>query len=144
GMSTRSRREVGAKSAEVGWIARQSSRRARTNWLPLVRGASRVLRWAMSIKRSREVRHRRDTGGGEDASLTARRPPKKRDWEKEVASHPDDAFTPYVTSARYVAEALLVHPTFGKGVVVAADPQRIEVLFQDGPKKLVHGRPAGT
>jgi hypothetical protein len=96
---------------------------------------------AMSIKRSREVRPRRDTGGGDDSFLTSRPPPKKRDWEKDVASHPDDAFTPYVTSGRYMAEALLVHPVFGKGIVVAADPQRIEVLFRDGPKKLVHGRP---
>ncbi len=95
----------------------------------------------MSIKRSKEVRHRRDPGEADDSSFSSRPPPRKWDWEKDVMPHPDDAFTPYVTSGRYFAEALLVHPVFGKGVVIAADPRRIEVLFQDGPKKLVHDQP---
>ena len=33
---------------------------------------------------------------------------------------------------------LLVHPKFGKGVVLGVEGQRIEVLFEDGPKKLGH------
>ena len=32
-----------------------------------------------------------------------------------------------------------MHAKFGKGIVVDVEPSRVEVLFQDGPKKLAHG-----
>ena len=41
-------------------------------------------------------------------------------------------------TARFTKGQLLAHPKFGKGVVVAVEGQRIEVLFEDGPKKLGH------
>ncbi|MEZ4408665.1 MAG: hypothetical protein R3A52_19660 [Polyangiales bacterium] len=33
----------------------------------------------------------------------------------------------------------MAHPKFGKGLVVAVDGGRIDVLFEEGVKKLVHG-----
>ncbi len=41
-------------------------------------------------------------------------------------------------TARFTRGQILVHPKFGKGVVVGVEGQRIEVLFEDGTKKLGH------
>ena len=46
---------------------------------------------------------------------------------------------PYAFTSRFEKGALLAHPKFGKGVVIDVEPQRVEVLFEDGPKKLGHG-----
>ena len=61
------------------------------------------------------------------------------DWEKDVSALPDDSFAKYAPTARYAKEALVVHPKFGKGVVIDVEAVKVEVLFQDGPKKLAHG-----
>ena len=52
----------------------------------------------------------------------------------------DDAFLPYALSARFSKGQLVTHVKFGKGVVVDADAGRVEILFQDGMKKLGHGQ----
>ncbi len=95
---------------------------------------------AMSMKRAKEVKRRggRETeeGGGFFSPKTAA---KVWDWEKDVASQPDDAFAKYAPKERFANHAFLVHPKFGKGIVIDVDPARVEVLFQDGPKKLAHG-----
>src|SRR4051812_37136563 len=93
---------------------------------------------AMSMKRSKEVKRRGRENEGEDffANKTAA---KQWDWEKDVASQPEEAFAPYAPKSRFTKGALLVHAKFGKGVVLDVEPSRVEVLFQDGPKKLAHG-----
>ena len=35
-------------------------------------------------------------------------------------------------------KALIKHSKFGKGLVIGVDGARIEVLFEDGTKKLAH------
>ena len=55
-----------------------------------------------------------------------------------VEGKPDESFVPFVLSSRYAKGDLIRHPKFGKGMVIAAEPTRIEVLFQDGKKKLGH------
>ena len=48
---------------------------------------------------------------------------------------------PYSTSEKYQAGDVLNHPSFGMGVATAVkDGSKIEVLFETGPKLLVHGR----
>lgn len=47
----------------------------------------------------------------------------------------------YSMSGAFVAGELMNHPKFGIGVTVALkDTTKIEVLFEDGPKVLVHNR----
>src|SRR3982751_2094118 len=95
---------------------------------------------AMSMKRSKEVRrHSGREEEGSDGFFTPKAAAKQWDWEKDVSSQPDDAFAQYSPKSRFANHAFLVHPKFGKGVVIDVEPSRVEVLFQDGPKKLAHG-----
>ncbi len=94
----------------------------------------------MSMKRAKEVRRgTKDSGKDDDGFFSPKEPGRKWEWEKDVGAHPDESFTAYSPSARFTKEALVVHPKFGKGVVVDVEQQRVEVLFADGPKKLAHG-----
>ncbi len=48
---------------------------------------------------------------------------------------------PYSPKKKYVAGDLVAHPTFGTGVATALkDGTKIEILFPEGPKVLIHGR----
>jgi hypothetical protein len=93
----------------------------------------------MSMKRSKEVRRRGRENEGEEGFFSSKPAAKQWEWEKDVASQPDEAFAKYAPKERYALSAFVVHPKFGKGVVIDVDPARVEVLFQDGPKKLAHG-----
>lgn len=64
----------------------------------------------------------------------------EKSWDEQVDGKADDAFTPYALSTRYTKGQLVVHTKFGKGVVVDADSSRVEILFQEGKKKLGHGQ----
>jgi hypothetical protein len=94
---------------------------------------------AMSMKRSKEVRRRGRDTEGEDGFFSSKAAGKVWEWEKDVAPQPDDAFAAYAPKERFVKDAFVIHAKFGKGVVVDVEPSRATVLFQDGPKKLVHG-----
>ncbi len=93
---------------------------------------------AMSMKRSKEVRRGRESEG-DGGFFSPKQPPKEWDWEKDVASQPDDAFTAYSPKSRFARAAYVSHVKFGKGIVIDVDPLRVEVLFSDGPRKLAHG-----
>lgn len=92
----------------------------------------------MSMKRVKEARRGRDDAADDDGSLTPKKPEKKWDWEKDVSSQPDSVFAAYTPKAKFAKEAFVLHSKFGKGVVVAAEPQKIDILFQEGSKKLAH------
>ncbi len=50
------------------------------------------------------------------------------------------ALTPYSPKAIFKADQGLDHPKFGHGLVVEVQPQSIDVLFEEGVKKLMHQR----
>ena len=53
----------------------------------------------------------------------------------------DAAAKTYSPSNKYEEGDVLDHPTFGRGVTTAIkDATKIEVLFENGSKTLVHGR----
>jgi hypothetical protein len=93
----------------------------------------------MSMKRSkpRSSGSGRFSGGDEETPAWAKPAGPEPTWA-DVESKPDDAFLPFALSTRYAKGSLILHPKFGKGLVVEADATRIEVLFQDGKKKLGH------
>lgn len=62
----------------------------------------------------------------------------EKSWEEHVTGQPEEAFVPYSLQATFAKGALLAHPKFGKGIVVAVDGARVDVLFSDGKKKLGH------
>lgn len=93
----------------------------------------------MSMKRSKEVRrHGRDSDEA-DGFFSSKTAAKQWDWEKDVSPQADDLFAKYAPKGRFAKDALVLHAKFGKGVVVDVEPTRVEVLFQDGTKKLAHG-----
>jgi hypothetical protein len=64
----------------------------------------------------------------------------EKTWDEHVSTKPDDEFVPYALSQRFNLGQLVVHSKFGKGIIVDADPLRVEILFQEGKKKLGHGQ----
>jgi len=89
----------------------------------------------MSMKRSKQ--RGGGSGRGSEEDVWAKPPEPEPEWS-EVEGKPDGSFVPFAMSSRYAKGDLILHPKFGKGLVVFAEPTRIEVLFQDGKKKLGH------
>jgi hypothetical protein len=89
----------------------------------------------MSMKRSKQRNSGPDRTSADDAWA---KPVDPEPTWPDVASKPDESFTPFALSSRYAKGDLISHPKFGKGLVLDAEATRIEVLFQDGKKKLGH------
>ncbi|MBM4280590.1 MAG: hypothetical protein FJ137_07450 [Deltaproteobacteria bacterium] len=77
------------------------------------------------------------------------RGPRTAQPGKAKASHYDELMRgrdsslaqPYSPKARFAAGDVVRHPTFGVGVATALkDATKIEILFPDGPRVLIHGR----
>jgi hypothetical protein len=96
----------------------------------------------MSMKRTKQRGAGGSRGKDTDVDFWAKPAEPEKSWAEHVEGQPDDAFTPYALTQRYAKGQLVVHGKFGKGVVVDADTARIEILFQEGKKKLGHGQQA--
>ncbi|MGO8999831.1 MAG: hypothetical protein ACLQVI_41425 [Polyangiaceae bacterium] len=91
------------------------------------------------MKRSRAKSSGSGRASGEDESSYFAKPKEpEKTWAEHLDGKGDDAFLPYAMTSRFTKGQLLTHPKFGKGIVVHVEGQRIEVLFEDGPKKLGH------
>ncbi len=92
------------------------------------------------MKRSKQ----RSAGGARekdsDGSFWAKPTAPEKSWEEHMENQPDEAFATYSLSERYVKGQLVSHSKFGKGVVLEVDGARVEILFQDGKRKLGHGQ----
>lgn len=63
------------------------------------------------------------------------------DFDKLVKGQDPDKAKKYATSERFQPTELIKHASFGMGIVLACkESNKIEVLFEDGAKTLVHGR----
>lgn len=66
---------------------------------------------------------------------------KASDFERLLSGKDRDNAAPYSVRAHFSKGDVINHATFGKGIVVEdKDVQKIEVLFETGPKILVHAR----
>jgi hypothetical protein len=92
----------------------------------------------MSMKRSKQRNSGSSRSSGEDDSPIWAKPAEPEPTWAEVESKPEGSFVAFAMSSRYVKGDLISHPKFGKGLVIGVEPTRIEVLFQDGKKKLGH------
>jgi hypothetical protein len=63
------------------------------------------------------------------------------EWESRVLGKNPQSFATYSAKAMFGVNQLLNHKSFGEGYVqeVLAD-KKINVVFRDGPRTLVHGR----
>ena len=90
----------------------------------------------MSMKRTKQ----RTGGAGRDKEETDpwAKPAEPEPTWADVEGKAEDSFVPFAMARRYAKGDLITHPKFGRGLVLGVEPQRIEVLFQDGKKKLGH------
>ena len=89
------------------------------------------------MKRSKSRNSGGRSGDDEEASAWAKPAGPEPTWA-DVTSKPEESFIPFALSSRYAKGDLISHPKFGKGLVLGVEGPRIEVLFQDGKKKLGH------
>ena len=94
----------------------------------------------MSMKRTKQRTGGSDRDTGE-ADPWAKPPEPEATWA-DVEGKPEGSFQPFAMSTRFAKGDLITHPKFGKGLVLGVEGTRIEVLFQDGKKKLGHATPA--
>jgi hypothetical protein len=90
----------------------------------------------MSMKRTKQRTAGSDRHSGKEDDSPWAKPQEPDPSFSEVESKPDSAFVPFAMSERFAKGAFILHPKFGRGVVVGVEGPRIEVLFKDGKKKL--------
>jgi hypothetical protein len=96
----------------------------------------------MSMKRSKARSFgSRDDGGDDDGYFKKKTEPEKT-YEQHMEGKTDDMFAPYSMATKYDVGALVNHSKFGKGIILAVEVSRVEVLFADGKKKLGHATPS--
>lgn len=75
------------------------------------------------------------------AKIPKRLQPMVSEWESRVLGQTSSAFAAYSASGSFSANQLLRHKSFGDGYVAEVmEDNKINVIFRDGPRTLVHGR----
>lgn len=65
---------------------------------------------------------------------------REREWQSRIAGRMADEFTKYTPKGSFEEDDLVRHFKFGDGYVVRViDPNKIEVMFQSGPRVLAQG-----
>lgn len=90
----------------------------------------------MSIHRPKRVTFRSNT---REAASEAPKEAKLPEWAQAVEGKGPKDFKPYAVSTTFAQGDLVKHAKFGEGVVLSVEPNKIEVLFESGPRKLAHG-----
>jgi len=69
-------------------------------------------------------------------------PAKANEWDSRVLGQSVSSFTRYSMTRRFALGELVSHPKFGDGYVLdVVDPQKVSIMFREGPKTLAHGQP---
>ncbi len=74
-------------------------------------------------------------------SEESRRAAHIAEYEALLQSNDAKPTQTYSMKARFEANHKLDHPKFGLGVIRAIQPEKIEVVFQDEVRSLIHNRP---
>ena len=75
------------------------------------------------------------------SATTAKAATKPNEWEARVLGQTVSAFTRYSMVRSFAPGELITHPKFGDGYVLeVVDPQKVSIMFRDGPKTLAHGQ----
>ncbi len=92
----------------------------------------------MSIKRAKTASRGKGKDEGSDAGMGSSKSAPAPVWKDQVGAKPDDAFSAYALATTFQKGSLINHSKFGKGLVTNVEGARIEVLFEEGSKKLGH------
>ncbi len=94
----------------------------------------------MSMKRTKQ----RGAGAGRDKDTNtdfwAKPNATEKTWAEQIEGKSEEGFVSYTLSERYTKGQLVSHTKFGKGIVIDVDGTRVEILFEEGKKKLGHGQ----
>jgi hypothetical protein len=93
----------------------------------------------MSIHRPKRATSRKESATARGSASSG--PPKPPKWKEVVGEQPDGAFAAYATASTFQKDALVAHTKFGKGIVLEVDGNKIQILFEEGIRKLLHGTP---
>lgn len=64
-----------------------------------------------------------------------------REWQEATSNRDPSEFLPYAMTSTFEPGQLVMHPKFGEGLVrEELAPQKLSIVFKDGPKTLVHSR----
>lgn len=74
----------------------------------------------------------------------AKKAEPEKTWTEQVEGKKDAAFTPYALATTFKKGQLVLHPKFGKGAISLVERTRVEILFEDGTKKLGHATVASA
>lgn len=102
-------------------------------------GAARKRLQRLASDVVRELHDR--TSGGKSLGRTSASMPAAaaaNDWKSALAAA-KGSHTTYAATAKVSAGDVVEHPKFGKGVVLATEPGRANILFESGARKLVAG-----
>ena len=88
----------------------------------------------------------RVSAGSSKSSKKAASVPKAtnaaKEWQTNVANKDSNEFLPYSIHQTFEVGQLVSHPKFGSGYVKETmTAQKLCILFKDGPRTLIHGRP---
>ena len=92
----------------------------------------------MSIKRAKTATRGKSKDEGSDTGMGSSKAAPAPIWKDQVGAKSEDAFSPYALGTTFQKGSLIQHSKFGKGLVTSVEGARIEVLFEDGSKKLGH------
>jgi hypothetical protein len=92
----------------------------------------------MSMKRSKQRNSGPSRPSEDDDAPAWAKPAEAEPTWADVEAKPDGSFIPFMLASRYSKGDLILHPKFGRGLVLGVEATRIDVLFQDGKKKLGH------
>ena len=91
----------------------------------------------MSIHRPKRVTHR--SSRDSDSATDSEKGGKTLDWAAVVEGKVAKDFVEYSPRGTFPAGTLVQHTTFGHGLVVSVEAGKINVLFENGVRKLAHG-----
>lgn len=74
------------------------------------------------------------------SSASQSRPRRAPVFEELLAKHSNAVGRTYSPRELYAVDELVVHPTFGRGVVSSVRADKIEVTFRGAVRTLIHGR----
>ncbi len=108
-------------------------------------GAFHKYRRAKAADSGVRPRVARTRGDGRDGASRPKRETSslgwKRQWDAQMREVDNRAIAIYRPSASFDKESVLQHPRFGVGVVQQIlTPQKMSVLFRDGPRTLLMNR----
>jgi hypothetical protein len=91
------------------------------------------------VAKATSARGGRTTAAEREAAAQKAERVRVASWERAIAGQPANAFRSFRITESFSEGELVRHTKFGDGVVTrVVDRQKVEILFQDGPRTMAH------